>query len=99
MQQLSVEMEEDLREKSSKESLIIAAERLPGRVIRHLMEPALQASRSWPSECPPRTVVPRCLVVFVKDFLTQMGMQYDDGMIKQLQASLFDKSDVAEKHS
>ena len=87
MHQLSIEMEEDLRKKSSKESLKIAAEKLPGRVIQLLMEPALQASRSWPSECPPRTVVPRCLVIFVKDFLTDMGMQYDDGMIKRLQAS------------
>ena len=92
-------MEEDLRRLSSKESLKIAAERLPGRVIQHLMEPALQASRSWPSECPPRTVVPRCLVLFVKDFLTEMGMQYDDGMIKRLQASLFDKSEIVGKKS
>ena len=88
MHQLSLEMEEDIRKKMSKESVALAAERLPGRVIQHLMEPELQASRSWPSGCPPRTVVPKILVNFVKTFLTQMGVEYDEGMIIRLQASL-----------
>ena len=88
VQQLAIEMEDDLREKMSNESVRTASEKLPGRVIQHLLELHLQASRSWPSECPPRTLVPKCLVTFVKDFMTKMGVEYDEGMRKRLQKIL-----------
>ena len=85
MEQLSLDMEEEIRDQMAYDSVRKAAEKLPGRVISQLMEPALQASRSWPSECPPRTVVPRCLVVFVREFLTKMGVEYDKEMQRRLQ--------------
>ena len=85
MDQLSLDMEEEIRSQMDSDSLRKAAEKLPGRVICHLMEPSLQASRSWPSECPPRTVVPRCIVTFVRDFLTKMGVEYDKEMQQRLQ--------------
>ena len=88
MDQLSLDMEEEMRNQMASDSVRKAAEKLPGRVISHLMEPALQASRSWPSECPPRTVVPRCLVVFVREFLMKMGVEYDNEMMKRLQVCL-----------
>ena len=78
-------MRKDLEKKMASESVAVAACKLPGRVIWELMEPSLQASRSWPSECPPRTVVPHCLIVFVRDFLTKMGVEYDSEMQKRLQ--------------
>ena len=86
--QLSLEMEDEIRKQMEFDSVRKAAEKLPGRVISHLMEPALQASRSWPSECPPRTVVPRCMVVFVREFLIKMGVEYDNEMMKRLQVCL-----------